>query len=158
MSRQSQAVVWVWVGVCLVAMSATCGFVGYQLWTGFTDVRDTLTPEKTHFAVQGAVNGQVTFHLTYDQAAESLSTLTVLDDSDQVLWVIDGHAVGLVPVVVYGELSVAPGVKWRQVVPADGSPPPDVRGKRIKVVVEGKCHSHFGVGPQQVETSFDVPK
>ena len=65
---------------------------------------------------------------------------------------------GLVPVVVYGQLSAGTGGKWKQLVPADGSPPPDVRGKRIKVVIEGKCHGHFGVGPQQVETSFDVPK
>jgi hypothetical protein len=158
MSKQSQAAVWVWVGVGLVAVTAFCGVLGFQLWTGFVEVRDTLTPEKSHFAVQGAVNGHVAFHLTYDQAAVSVSTLTVLDDTDQVLWQIDGHAVGLVPVVVYGRLQVVPGARWTQLVPADGSPPPDVRGKKISVVVEGKCHGHFGVGPQTVETSFDVPK
>ena len=156
MTKQSRAGVWVWIGVGLVALSAACGVVGVQLWTGFTEVRDTLSPEPRHFAVQGAVNGQVAFHLTYDAAAVSLSTLTVLDDTDQVLWQIDGHAVGLVPVVVYGQLQVEPGVRWTQLVPADG-PPPDVRGKRIRVIVEGKCHTHFGVGPQQVETTFDVP-
>jgi hypothetical protein len=157
MSKQLQAAVWVWVGVGLIALSAACGVVGFQLWTGFVEVRDTLTPERPHFAVQGAVNGHVTFHLTYDEAAVSVSTLTVLDDADQVLWQIDGHAVGLVSVVVFGQLQVKPGVNWTQLVPADG-PPPDVRGKRIKVVVEGKCHGHFGVGPQTAETSFDVPK
>ena len=158
MAKRSSADFWIWVGVGLVALSAACGVVGFQLWTAFTEVRDTLSPEPRHFAVQGAVNGQVAFHLSYDQAAVSLSTLTVLDDADQVLWQIDGHAVGLVPAVVYGQLSAGPGGKWTQLAPADGSPPPDVRGKRIKVIVEGKCQTHFGVGPQQAETTFDVPK
>jgi hypothetical protein len=157
MSKKSQAVVWVWVGVGLVAMSAFCGVLGFQLWTGFIEVRDTLTPEKRHFAVQGAVNGQVSFHLTYDEAAERVTTLTILDGADHVLWQISGESVGLPPVVVYGQLSTGSGARWAQRVPADG-PPPDVRGKRIKVVVEGKCRGHFGVGPQTVETSFDVSK
>jgi hypothetical protein len=157
MSKQTQAVVWVWVGVGLLSLSAACGVLGLWLWTGVVEVRDTLTPEPPHFAIQGAVNGHVAFHLTYDQAAVSVSTLTVLDDADQVLWQIDGHAVGLVPIVIYGRLSVEPGVTWTQLVPADG-PPPDVRGKRIRVVVEGKCRGHFGVGPQTVEMCFDVPK
>jgi hypothetical protein len=157
MSKQAQTVVWVWIGVGLASLSAACGVLGFWLWTGFAEVRDTLTPERPHFAVQGTVNGQVAFHLTYDAAAVSVSTLTVLDDADQVLWQIGGESVGLVPVVVYGQLFAGPGTRWTQLVPADG-PPPDIRGKRIKVVVEGKCRGHFGVGPQTVETSFDVPK
>ena len=157
MAKRSSAGVWIWVGVGLVSLAAACGVLGFWLWTGVAEVRDTLTPEPPHFGVQGAVNGQPTFHLTYDQAAVSVSTLTVLDDTDQILWQIDGHAVGLVPVVVYGQLSAGSGAKWVQLVPADG-PPPDVRGKRIKVIVEGKCRGHFGVGPQTVETNLDVPK
>src|SRR5262245_51839095 len=157
MTRQTRAVVWVCVGVGLLTLLASCGVVCYRLWAGFVELRDTLRPESPHFAIRPTADGRVEFHLSYDPAAQGLTTLTVLDSEDNVLWQINGQGVGRTPVVVYGQLPAEPGVRWTQLVPVDGSPPPDVRGRRVKVSVTGTYSGHLGVQPQTVEAAFDVP-
>jgi hypothetical protein len=160
MTRRSGSGVWKWVGLGLLALAIGCGVLGYRLWAVIADVRDTLRPEIPHMTLQaGVVNGQVECHLTYDAAAQGVSAFTVLDEQDNVLWQIADQSVGKPPVIVYGQLPVEPGVQWRQNVPADGTAPPGLRGKRVKVVLEWKYASpNKWPGSQTAEAILDVPE
>jgi hypothetical protein len=160
MSKRSGSGIWMWVGAGVLVLVVACGVVGYRLWTLITDVRDTLRPETPHMTLQAnVVNGQVEFHLTYDSAATGVSTLTVLDAQDSVLWQVADQSVGKPSVIVYGQLPTEPGIQWRQNVPADGTPPPSLRGKRVKVALEWNYSSpNKWPGLQTAEVVIDVPE
>jgi hypothetical protein len=160
MTTRSASGVWKWVGLGLLVLGVGCGVVGYRLWTVVADVRDTLKPETPHMTLQAkVVNGRAEFHLTYDAAAQGVSAFTVLDEQDHVLWQIADQSVGKPPVIAYGQLPVEPGVEWRQNVPADGTAPPSLRGRRVKAVLQWNYASpNKWPGTQTAEVVIDVPE
>ena len=114
MARPSRSGVWKWVGVGLLVVFATCGVTAYQLWAVIAAMWEDIKTQPPHITLEGkVVNGRLEFHLTYDPAALGVSALTVLDADDNPLWQIDAGGLGKVPVVVYGQVPVEPGVGGR---------------------------------------------
>jgi hypothetical protein len=159
MARQLKAGVWLWVGAALLlAIVALCGVAGYRMWAVVAGMWEDVKPQPPHITLQGqVVNGRLEFHLTYDPAALGVSALTVLDAADNPLWRIDGGGLGKVPVIVYGQVPVEPGVRWFQQIPADGPPPAAPRGQPVKVVLEWKFSGGSWVGSQRSETVVNLP-
>lgn len=160
MARPSRSGVWKWVGVGLLVVLATCGVISYQLWTVIAEMWADIKSQPPHITLEGrVVNGRLEFHLTYDPAALGVSALTVLDAADNPLWQIDAGGLGKVPVVVYGQVPVEPGVRWTQQVPADGTPPAAPSGRQVKVVLLWKYSGGNGrwVGTQRSETVVGLP-
>jgi hypothetical protein len=153
----SSARVWTWVGAGLVALTVGCGVVGYYLWTAVAGVQEALEPHPPHMTVQAkVVDGRLEFHLTYDPAALGVSALSVLDAEDIPLWRIDGGGLGTVPIIVYGQVPVEPGVRWLQQIPADGAAPAP-RAGQVKVVLQWKYSGGSWVGNQRSETVVNLP-
>jgi hypothetical protein len=142
-----------------VAATAACAVVGFCLWEKYVDANGALTPEQPHVALVSAVaDDRIEFHLTYDAAARGVSTLTVLDPADKVLWQASAQGRGRVPVVAYGRVPAEPDVVWTQTFPPAGSPALDVRGTTIRVVVEWEYfRANKWPGSQSAEAVLHVP-
>ncbi len=137
--------------VCLLAVTwfAGCAVLG---------VRDGLTPLPPQVAIRPeATKDRVEFHLAYLKHATGLSYLTVTDADGRVLWQINGHSLDRIPVVVYGQVPSGRQSNIRQTHPEDGSPPPSLSGKRVKVEIGWRYHGHLGNGPQSADLMLDVP-
>jgi hypothetical protein len=158
MAKQSSAGIWKWVVIGLAALILTCGVAGYRLWTTGAQLWNDVKTHPPYMRVEAkVVDGRLELHLTYDPAAVGVRTLAVVDETDNFFWRIDGGGLGKVPVIVYGQVPVEPGVRWIQQIPTDGPPPALPRGKPVKVVLEWQYSGGQWVGTQRSETVINLP-
>ena len=83
--------------------------------------------------------------------------VTVTEPDGTLLWVLSGPGQGRTPKIVYGVVPADRQFRWAQEWPTDGTPPPDIRGRRVKVRIETRF-VQFGAGTELAEEVIDVPK
>lgn len=138
-------------GLLYVAWSTVTG------WLGGTRPGDPVASTQSDFTPH-VRNGQVEFDVLYGREATGLVKFTVSDpDTGKPLWVLVGPGQHKVPKFVYGQVPTDPVYNWTQELPADGAPPPDVRGKRVKVQVLTRFQVMFGPGQEINERVIEVP-
>lgn len=152
-----------WLGVALLAALVVAGALLYLSWSAIASRFGTgggpVAPSGTQSAFQTKVtNGQVEFEITYGRDVTGVVRVTVTEPTDgTLLWVLSGPGQGRTPKIVYGVVPADGQFRWVQEWPTGGVPPPDVRGRRVKVRIETRF-VRFGAGVEIAEAEIDVPK
>lgn len=133
------------VGLAVYVIGCTLGKVGQALQT---DTKVGVRPT--------AANGQLELDLTYGNEATGITTITFTDAEGNTLWEVSGQGQTKPAKVVYGQVPADGSLK--QVFPEDGKPPPDVRGKTVKVRVVNRFQVAFGPGQEVTDVTVEVPK
>ncbi|HKB03016.1 MAG TPA: hypothetical protein VKD90_12400 [Gemmataceae bacterium] len=133
------------VGLAVYAVGCTLGKVAEALQTD------------TKVAIRATTsNGQLELDLSYGKEATGITTITVAEMDGNRLWEVSGQGTAKPAKVNYGQLPADGSLK--QVFPEDGSPPPDIRGKRVQVRVVNRFQVAFGPGQEVTDLTVEVPK
>jgi hypothetical protein len=163
MSSKPRSRLRVWLGVVLLAaLAAVCVLVYLSrsaLVSRFGTVAGPAAPSNTRAAFQTKVTGgQVEFEMVYGRDVTGIVRVTVTDPDGTQLWVLSGPGQGRTPKIVYGVVPADGQFRWAQEWPVDGTPPPDIRGRRVKVRIDTRFSIPFGPGVEISEAEIDVPK
>jgi hypothetical protein len=163
MEPRGRSRVWMWVAGILVGLTVAgvvvVGLVVAGVVAGVVQIGKALSTETEVMIRPQAVNGQVEFELTYGKDLTGLSVFIVQDAGGNELWRLDAAGSDAKPPkVVYGVVPTDPAGAWKQVAPADGKPPADIRGRHIKVEANCRYIIAMGAGHQSTRAEFDIPK
>lgn len=101
-------------------------------------------------------DGRLELDLTFGNEATGLTSVTVTDPAGETLWELTTQGQEKPAKVVYGQVP-ADG-PFKQTVPRDGSPPPDLRGRTVQVRVVNRYQVAFGPGQEVTDLTVEVPK
>jgi hypothetical protein len=100
-------------------------------------------------------NGRVIFEVP-TRGVNGLLEFVIEDEAGKVLWDVDlSYEKG--SSVTYGVLPAGGNRKARQVVPDDGSTPPDIRGRRVRVRVTYQYDDFMTASAGHYEKTVEVP-
>jgi hypothetical protein len=155
--------VWMWVGGILAGLTiagvVVVGLVVAGVVAGVSQLGKALSTETEVTIRPQTVNGQVVFEMTYGKDVTGLSVFIVQDTNGNELWRLDAAGSDAKPAkVVYGAIPTDPAGVWKQVFPADGKPPADIRGKHVKVEANCRYIIAMGAGHQSTWAEFDILK
>ena len=129
------------------------GLVGVVVVTvGLMKIAEEFSSQTDATIRAKTLNGQVRFDLRYGKDVTGLTVFTVRDAGGKELWKLEGFGAQKPPRLWYGE--VPEGAS--QTFPLKG-PPPDVRGKHIKVEATCGFRIALGVGQDTWSAEFDIP-
>ncbi len=117
--------------------------------------------DKKGFAVSGATvkDGKVEFGLSHGKNVTGVVRFIVSDDTGEVLWSVMASGQNPVRHIVYGVPPADPSYAGRrQLVPADGAAPADIRGRTVRVRVDYRFTTFLGPGTEVYETTIAVPR
>ena len=162
MEPKKRSRVWAWVlGILLgltIAGVAVVGVVMFFVVAGVVQLGKALSTETEATIRMQTANGQVEFEMGYGKDVTGLSVFLVQDVEGNELWRLSGRSDQKPPKVVYGVVPDEPAGAWEQVFPADGKPPPDIRGKHVRIEANCRFIVAFGAGHQSTYAEFDIPK
>jgi hypothetical protein len=99
--------------------------------------------------------GRVVFEVPR-RDVNGLLSLQIADESGKVLWEVKlSYEKG--PQITYGILPTGGNMTARQIVPADGAAPPDIRGRRVRIHVEYQYDEFMAPSAGHFEKFIDVP-
>ena len=99
--------------------------------------------------------GRVVFEVPRSDV-NGLLSLKVADESGKLLWEVDmSYEKGTQ--ITYGILPTGGNMTARQIVPADGAAPPDIRGRRVHIHVEYQYDEFMAPSAGHFEKFIDVP-
>jgi hypothetical protein len=132
-------------GVVFYAVGCAVGKLGQALQT---DTKVGVRPT--------TANGQLELELSYGNETTGITTITVTDAEGNKLWEVSGQGQEKPARVVYGQVPADGSLK--QTFPEDGTPPADVRGKKVVVRVVNRFQVAFGPGQEVTDVTVEVPK
>src|SRR5262245_15819319 len=151
-----------WACGCLIALVVTAlavtTAVGIFVVIGLVKLGEALEHDTTVSIHQTIANDRVEFEVKLGKDVSGIAQFTVFDAEGKELWKLYGTGSVKPPKIVYGVVPTEPADSWKQLEPSEGSRPPDIRGKHIKVEVSTRLDGWFGVGHQRASAEFDVPK
>jgi hypothetical protein len=151
---------WVWgclIALVLTAMVVTAA-VGIFVVVGIVKIGEALEHDTQVSIRQTIANDRVEFEVILGKDVSGISQFIVRDAENKELWKLYGTGSVKPPRIVYGVVPTEPADSWRQLEPSEGSLPPDIRGRHIKVEVSTRLDTWFGVAHQSAHAEFDVPK
>jgi hypothetical protein len=150
-----------WACGCLIALVVTAlvvtATVGIFVVIGLIKLGEALEHDTSVSIRQTIANDRVEFEVVLGKDVSGIAQFTVKDAVGKELWKLYGIGTVNPPKIIYGVVP-EPADSWRQLEPSEGSRPPDIRGKHIKVEVSTRLDGWFGVGHQSTYAEFDVPK
>jgi hypothetical protein len=148
-----------WLGLLvgvLIVLAVLAGVAVYVVGCTVVKVGQALQTD-TKVAVRSVTtNGQLELDLTYGHEATGIVTITFTDASGHKLWEVAGQGTAKPAQVVYGQLPADGSLK--QTFPDDGSPPKDIRGQTVTVVVTNRFQVAFGPGQEMTDVTVAVPE
>lgn len=100
-------------------------------------------------------NGDVVFDIPWSDA-NGLLGFAVAEEDGNRLWEVrlpyeKGHQ------IVYGELPTGGNMKATQVIPADGSSPPDIKNQKVRIWVEYQYDYKLSAISGSFEKTLQIP-
>jgi hypothetical protein len=145
----------IFIGV-LLTLLVVAGVVVYVVGCTVAKVGEALQTDTKVGVRPTTTNGRLELDLTYGNEATQLNTLTVTDAAGNTLWEVSGAPSAKPAKIVCGQIPADGSIK--QVFPADGSPPADIRGKTVHIRVFNGFRVAFGPGQEVTDVSIEVPK
>ena len=162
MEARERSSAWKWVWRIVVAMTITfaciVGLIVVAAIYGLKKLGEALEHDTQVSIRQTIANDRVEFEVILGKDVSGIAQFTVRDEEGKELWKLYGTGSVKPPRIVYGVVPTEPADSWRQLEPSEGSLPPDIRGKHIKVEVSTRLDTWFGVAHQSAYAEFDVPK
>jgi hypothetical protein len=145
------------IALLLVAVVVTVA-VGLFVVIGIIKIGEALEHDTQVSINQKIANDRVEFEVVLGKDVSGIAQFTVRDVEGKELWKLYGTGSVKPPKIIYGVVPTEPADSWKQLEPSEGSRPPDIRGKHVKVEVSTRLDGWFGVGHQSAYAEFDVPK
>ena len=151
---------WVWRLVVALTLTFACigGLIVVAAVVGLKKLGEALAHDTSVSIHQKMGNDRVEFEVVLGKDVSGIAQFTVKDADGKELWKLYGTGTVKPGQIVYGVVPTQPADSWKQLEPSEGSRPPDIRGKHIKVEVSTRLDGWFGVGHQSTSAEFDVPK
>jgi hypothetical protein len=143
------------IGVLLIVL-VLAGLAVYLAGCAVGQVGQILQTDTKVVVKPITMNGRLELDLTYGNEATGITSITVTDAAGNTLWEVIGQGSVKPAKIVFGWLPADGSLK--QSVPEDGSPPPDIRGKAVRVRVVNRFQVAFGPGQEITDLTVEVPK
>jgi RNA polymerase sigma factor (sigma-70 family) len=105
------------------------------------------------------IDGQVQFDVAYGRNVTGISAFIVEDEQGNPLWSVRASGQNNIKKITYGVVPVDRNYAGRQQeVPADGTKPEDIRGKKVRIEVDYRDMALFGPGTEVYRDTVEVPK